>query len=82
MAGRGRGRNSGEMRVREGAGERVEGSVEGGDGGDVHLILPPTGPDRLGVGGGGGTSSARCRSLTITGMGGEAIWLHYFGTLC
>lgn len=37
--------------MREGAGEHVEGNVEGGDGGDVHLILPPTGPERLaGVG--------------------------------
>lgn len=55
MAGRRRGRNSGETRVREGAGEHVEGNVEGGDGGDVHLILPPTGLDRLaGVGWGGG----------------------------
>lgn len=50
VAGRRRGRNSGETRVREGAGEHVEGNVEGGDGGDVHLILPPTGLDRL-VGG-------------------------------
>lgn len=79
VAGRRRGRNSGETRVREGAGEHVEGNVEGGDGGDVHLILPPTGLERMA---GVGISSARCRSPTITVMGGEAIWLHYFGTLC
>lgn len=51
--------------------------------GDVHLslgfIVPEKGGSERGE---GSTSEAKFKRLTITMMGRDAIWLHYFGALC